>query len=61
METYMEKPRFREITGPELQEINGGGLGSAIVAGIVGAVVVTVLGDWDNFKSGLMGGPEITR
>jgi len=60
METYMENGRFREISGPELKEINGGGLGTAIVAGIVGAVVVTVLGDWDNFKRGLMGAPEIT-
>ena len=59
MELMCTTAGFREITDSGLREINGGGLGSAILAGIVGAVCVAVLSDWDNFKNGLMGYPEV--
>jgi len=55
MKTIASNEGFTEIHGPGLREISGGaaGLGVAILGAIVGAVVVSIIDDWDNCKNGI--------
>jgi len=49
--------QIADLTLTELREVNGG-----VFWGIlVGAIVVAVINDWDNFKAGLLGKPEIAK
>lgn len=59
MEKFCNAKGLRELSENELHGTNGGGLGIAIVAGIVGAIVAEVLSDWENFTYGLRGLPEL--
>lgn len=47
----------KELTIIEQNEINGG----VVVWKILGALVIAVIADWDNFKKGLAGEPEIAK
>ena len=47
--------QISDLTLIEQREINGGILWEALVV----AAVVAVIADWDNFKAGLAGKPEI--
>jgi hypothetical protein len=48
---------FRTIPLREQQEINGGAFP---LLGLIGVAAITqIILDWDNFKAGLMGRPEI--
>ncbi len=49
---------FTPLGQAECKNINGGILG-VIGLAIVGAVLYEVISDWDNFKAGLAGKPEI--
>ncbi|MGC1392550.1 MAG: hypothetical protein WA816_16065 [Bacteroidales bacterium] len=49
--------QITELTLTEQREVNGGILWEALVL----AVVVCVINDWDNFKAGLTGKPEIAK
>jgi len=45
-----------ELTLKEKNEINGG-----ILWKILGAIAIAVVADWDNFKRGLAGEPEVAN
>jgi len=49
--------QIRDLTLTEQREVNGGILWEALVV----AAVVAVIADWDNFKAGLSGNPEIAK
>ncbi|SEF91822.1 hypothetical protein [Algoriphagus boritolerans] len=54
----MEK--FKELSIEEMQETAGGlGFWATIGAGLIVATGVAIISDWDNFKAGLRGEPEI--
>jgi len=46
-----------DLSFSEQKEINGGLFWEALVV----AVIVAVIDDWDNFKAGLSGRPEMAR
>ena len=45
----------------ELEETYGGcpGILAPIIVAAVGAAIAEIISDWDNFKAGLLGKPEI--
>lgn len=47
----------KELSLREKNEINGG----SILWKILGALAVALIDDWDNFKRGLAGEPEVAR
>lgn len=49
--------QITDLTLAEQREVNGGILWEALVI----AAVVAVIADWDNFKAGLSGKPEIAK
>jgi hypothetical protein len=49
---------FSPIDRTDCNRINGGVVG-VILGAIASAVLYEVISDWDNFKAGLTGGPEI--
>ena len=49
---------FREVPHSEQGEINGG-FWPAVLAGVIIAGTAEILQDWDNFKNGLLGRPEV--
>jgi hypothetical protein len=49
--------QITDLTLTEQREVNGGILWEALVL----AVVVCVINDWDNFKAGIAGKPEIAK
>jgi hypothetical protein len=49
--------QIRDLTLTEQKEVNGGILWEALLV----AAFVAVIGDWDNFKAGLAGKPEIAK
>ena len=52
--------RFIPLSEEEIQNTRGGiGILAAIAIGLTIAAGAEILGDWDNFKAGLMGRPEI--
>ncbi|MBW3466256.1 class IIb bacteriocin, lactobin A/cerein 7B family [Arthrospiribacter ruber] len=54
----MEK--FEELSFEEMVEVEGGlGFWATVGAGILVASAVAIISDWDNFKAGLKGEPEI--
>ncbi|MFH0756274.1 MAG: hypothetical protein V2B15_03195 [Bacteroidota bacterium] len=57
MKNEMNTGNFRVIPLAEQQEINGGAVPFFILIGV--AAVTQIITDWDNFKNGLMGRPEV--
>lgn len=56
----MEK--FEELSFEEKLELKGGlSFWGTVAAGVIVATVVAIIDDWDNFKAGLKGEPEIKR
>jgi len=53
----IEKYSVNELSLVEKHEINGGN----ILWKLLAAVGVAIIEDWDNFKKGLAGEPEIAR
>jgi hypothetical protein len=49
---------FLPLGRDEMYETRGGFLG-IIAAGLIIAAGAAIINDWDNFKAGLMGRPEI--
>jgi hypothetical protein len=49
--------QITDLTLAEQREVNGGILWEILVA----AAVVAVINDWDNFKAGLAGKPEVAK
>jgi hypothetical protein len=49
--------QITELTLTEQKEVNGGVFWEALAI----AVVTAVITDWDNFKAGLSGKPEIAK
>ena len=45
------------LSDKQLQSINGGWW--QIVVGVVIGAAVQIMGDWENFKAGLNGGPPV--
>jgi bacteriocin-like protein len=53
---------FEELSFEEMQRVEGGlGFWETVAAGLIVATVVAIIDDWDNFKAGLQGKPEIKR
>jgi hypothetical protein len=51
---------LRELTIDEQKEINGGVFGiDDLIIGIAVGAALEIISDWDNFKRGLAGQPEI--
>jgi hypothetical protein len=50
-----------ELNRSELMKINGRALWPAVLAGAIIAAVAEIIGDWDNFKNGLAGRPEVKK
>jgi lactobin A/cerein 7B family class IIb bacteriocin len=46
-----------DLSDHELKEVNGGTIWQALVI----AAIVAVITDWDNFKAGLSGKPELAK
>jgi hypothetical protein len=57
MRTEISTGDFRELSLQDQQEINGGVL--PFLALIGAAAITQIIIDWDNFKNGLMGRPEL--
>ncbi len=57
-ETLKLPKEFLPLNREEMHEIHGGIL-LVILAGIAIAAGAAIINDWDNFKRGLMGMPEI--
>jgi hypothetical protein len=49
--------QIAELTLTEQREVNGGVFWPILL----GAIVVAAINDWDNFKAGLLGKPEIAK
>ena len=49
--------QITDLTLTEQREVNGGVFWEILVV----AIVVAVMADWDNFKAGLSGKPEIAK
>lgn len=49
--------QIADLTLTEQREVNGGILWEILVA----AAVVAIINDWDNFKAGLSGKPEVAK
>jgi bacteriocin-like protein len=58
METIKSVCDFQELNQSEMATISGG-VFWYIVGGLVIAMAKEVMHDWDNFKAGLSGQPEI--
>ncbi len=58
MEAIKNLSYYRELNKDELSGIYGGVIWY-LIAGVVVAVVNEIVSDWDNFKAGLRGQPEI--
>jgi len=57
MKTELYTGDFRLIPSEDQLEINGGAFPFLAVIGV--AAITQIIIDWDNFKNGLMGRPEI--
>jgi len=56
----VSKNRFVPLSEEEARNTKGGvGILAAIAIGLAIAAGAEIFGDWDNFKAGLMGRPEI--
>jgi len=56
----VSKNRFIPLNGDEIQNIRGGfTILAAIAIGLAVAAGAEIFSDWDNFKAGLRGRPEI--
>ena len=56
----VSKNRFIPLSEEEAQNTRGGfGVLAAIAVGLAIAAGAEIFSDWDNFKAGLMGRPEI--
>jgi len=49
--------QIRDLTLTEQREVNGGIVWEALLI----AAVANVIADWDNFKAGISGKPEISK
>ena len=59
-EMNVSKNGFLPLDGNEIQNTRGGfGIGALILIGLAGAAGAEIFGDWDNFKAGLLGLPEV--
>ena len=56
-ETQKLSEEFLPLRRDEMYEIHGGFL--PILAGLIIAGGAAIIGDWDNFKNGLMGRKEV--
>lgn len=57
-ETLRISEKFQLLNREEMHETHGGIL-AVIIAGLAIAAGAAIINDWDNFKAGLMGLPEI--
>jgi bacteriocin-like protein len=48
---------YVELSESELRQIEGG----SILGGLAIAAFAQIVGDWDNFKNGLAGRPEVKK
>jgi len=56
----IEKYDLQELTFPEKAKINGGFLGiDDLIIGVLVAATAAIISDWDNFKNGIAGKPEV--
>jgi hypothetical protein len=60
MESIKNLKDFQELAPSEMDGISGGVIWY-IIGGLVIAVAKEVIHDWDNFKAGLTGQPEINN
>jgi hypothetical protein len=52
--------KFKELSLVEMQETTGGlGFWATVGAALIVGAAIAIIDDWDNFKAGLRGEPEI--
>ena len=52
---------YVELTESELRQIEGGSIIGPLIAGLIITAVAQIVSDWDNFKNGLAGRPEVKK
>jgi hypothetical protein len=52
---------YLELNESELRLIEGGSILGGLAIGLAIAAFAQIVGDWDNFKNGLAGRPEVKK
>jgi lactobin A/cerein 7B family class IIb bacteriocin len=52
---------YVELNESELRQIEGGSILGGLAIGLAIAAFAQIIGDWDNFKNGLAGRPEVKK
>jgi bacteriocin-like protein len=52
---------YVELSESELRQIEGGSFIGTLVAGLIITSFAQIVGDWDNFKNGFAGRPEVAK
>ncbi len=52
---------YVELNESELKQIEGGSILGGLAIGLAITVFAQIVGDWDNFKNGLAGRPEVKK
>jgi hypothetical protein len=52
---------YVELSQSELRQVEGGSIIGPLIAGLIITAVAQIVGDWDNFKNGLAGRPEVVK
>jgi hypothetical protein len=52
---------YVQLSEPELKQIEGGSILGGLAIGLAIAAFAQIIGDWDNFKNGFAGRPEVKK
>ena len=52
---------YVELSESELRQIEGGSILGGIAIGLAITCFAQIIGDWDNFKNGIAGRPEVKK
>ena len=52
---------YIELNKSELGQIEGGSILGGLAIGLAIAAFAQIIGDWDNFKNGFAGRPEVKK
>ena len=52
---------YVELNESELKQIEGGSILGGLAIGLIITAFAQIVGDWDNFKNGIVGRPEVKK
>jgi bacteriocin-like protein len=52
---------YVQLSESELKQIEGGSILGGLALGLAIAAFAQIIGDWDNFKNGFAGRPEVKK